>query len=463
MQSQSELTEGATMTTLKTLILSMSQQTSYDHGLTESDIDEGELRGDKSLPVVDALWRWGPLTIDQLQRQTGLSRASVSGLLGRLTRAGWVLPHQPDDESQAADRARSGTEDTARRSPPGRPPRLHALAGSKAAILGIEVEGERMQLVVAGLDMKPWDRGERRKDVPAGESAERAMGELRRLVDETLADLHLDRERIIGAGVSLPAPIDQRAGRVGRTTTLPGWVGLPAKQRIEDCLWGIPAEVDNDANAGALAELEVGAARGRRDVVYVKVATGIGCGLVLDGRLYRGHLGTAGELGHVVMDPGGLICDCGNRGCLGNVAAAGGLFELLRLTHAGRLEQAAASQEERLALVIEWAHLGDRACVRALQEAADKLALALGNLCSLLNPELVVVSGTLSTAGDLLLEPLRSSLSRYTSPHVVKTPDVVVSQCGPSVGVTGALVMVRRARNDRMTRRLSKLLEAEVS
>ena len=132
--------------------------------------------------------------------------------------------------------------------------------------------------------------------------------------------------------MGLPGPIEQREGTVGSTAILPGWIGMTAaaemRRRLE-----IPVMVDNDANLGALAEAAFGAGRDAGDLIYLKVSAGIGAGLILNGRLYRGSAGLAGELGHVLVDPDGIVCRCGNRGCLETVAATGALVDLLRRSH----------------------------------------------------------------------------------------------------------------------------------
>ena len=152
------------------------------------------------------------------------------------------------------------------------------------------------------------------------------------LVVETLADAGVARETVIGAGMGLPGPIDQGDGTVGSSAILPGWIGMTAAAELRRRL-DIPVMVDNDANLGALAEAAFGAGRDAGDLIYLKISSGIGAGLILNGRLYRGSAGLAGELGHVLVNPDGIVCRCGNRGCLETVAATGALVDLLRRSH----------------------------------------------------------------------------------------------------------------------------------
>jgi len=166
---------------------------------------------------------------------------------------------------------------------------------------------------------------------------------------------------------------------------------------------GMPVVVDNDANLGALAETVWGAGRGCSDLVYVKAATGIGAGLVLGGRLYRGATGAAGELGHLPVDEAGAICRCGNRGCLETVASPVAVAGLL-----------SRSRGENVSLpdLLELVRNGDRGACRAVADAGEAVGAALAGAVNLLNPELVIIGGDLAATGDILLDPLRAAIHR---------------------------------------------------
>ena len=140
-----------------------------------------------------------------------------------------------------------------------------------------------------------------------------------------LQEAGIDRSQVIAAGVGIPGPIDHATGSVASSTILPGWSGVSAARELEQLLQ-IPVRVDNDANLGALGEVTYGAGQGLSDVVYVRLTSGIGSGLILGGRLHHGANGFAGELGHVQVRPEGIVCRCGNRGCLETVAAGDALL-----------------------------------------------------------------------------------------------------------------------------------------
>jgi predicted NBD/HSP70 family sugar kinase len=168
-------------------------------------------------------------------------------------------------------------------------------------------------------------------------------------------------------------------------------------------------------------------------MAYVMLAEGIGAGLVLGGRLYRGAGGTAGEIGHVLVDAQGPICRCGNRGCLETYAAAGALIDLLRASHGADL-----TLERMVALAVE----GDPACQRVIDDAARIVGGVIAALCNQFNPERIVVGGKLSEVGELLLAPMRESVRRYAIPAAAERVELVTGALGERAELLGALVLV---------------------
>jgi predicted NBD/HSP70 family sugar kinase len=195
----------------------------------------------------------------------------------------------------------------------------------------------------------------------------------------------------------------------------------------------IPVMVDNDANLGALAEAAFGAGRDAGDLIYLKVSSGIGAGLILNGRLYRGSHGLAGELGHVLVDPDGIVCRCGNRGCLETVAATGALVDLLRRSH---------GEDLTVQDMLTAARGGDVGCRRVIQDAGRALGQVVATLLNVLNPELLVVGGDLAAAGDLLLDGVRESVGRAALPEASRGAEVVAGVLGDRAQVLGALALV---------------------
>jgi predicted NBD/HSP70 family sugar kinase len=205
----------------------------------------------------------------------------------------------------------------------------------------------------------------------------------------------------------------------------------------------VPVHIDNDANLGALAESVLGAGRDAREMVYVMLSSGIGAGLVLGGRLHRGSRGTAGEIGHVLVNEQGALCRCGNRGCLETYAGVGALLELLRPAHG----------ELTVERMLELAADGDPACRRALADAARTVGQVLAALCNQLNPDRVVVGGTLSPAAELLLEPMRDMVHRYSIPAAADDAQIVQGALGERAELLGALILVVGQSDRALSRR----------
>ena len=188
------------------------------------------------------------------------------------------------------------------------------------------------------------------------------------MVRALAARSELSVEELQAVGMCIPAPLDRRSARI-RTGIMPGWQGLLPGEELERRL-GVPVHADNDANLGALAELHHGIARGRHDVIYLKVASGVGAGIILGGRLHRGASGIAGEIGHVQVGEDGHVCRCGNRGCLETMVSAARLLELLQPAYDTPL-----TMERLLALDVE----GDAGVRRVLTDAGRTIGRAVAD------------------------------------------------------------------------------------
>jgi predicted NBD/HSP70 family sugar kinase len=212
---------------------------------------------------------------------------------------------------------------------------------------------------------------------------------------------------------------------------LPGWVGVPAAQLASEH-FERPVEVDNDANLGVLAEHTWGAGQGCRDLAYLKLSDGVGAGLFLDGRLYRGRNGTAGEIGHTTFDEFGTVCRCGNRGCLETIVAARCVIDLLESRFGPGLT---------IADVVGRAQAGDTACARVLSDTGRQAGVAVANLCNLFNPERILIGGELALAGELILAPMRESVRRCGIPSSTQDLTIELAALGSRGPVLGALAL----------------------
>jgi glucokinase len=227
---------------------------------------------------------------------------------------------------------------------------------------------------------------------------------------------------------------------------LPGWKNVPLKRLIEEAL-SITAFLENDANAAALGEHRFGAGRGVQNMIYVTASTGIGGGLILNGQLYSGATGAAGEIGHMTVLPWGPYCGCGNRGCLEALASGTAIArdgrELVRRGVPTLIAELAAGNPERVTakLVAEAADRGDIEAQEILTEAMTYLGMGMANLVNLFNPELIVIGGGLTNMGEGLFGPVRRAIERRAFPAAARAAQVVPAELGDDVGVLGAVAV----------------------
>jgi predicted NBD/HSP70 family sugar kinase len=383
---------------------------------SESSGSLESLRERNRTRVLDAMRELGVASRAAIARHTGLSRSTVSSLVSELQAAGLVVDRRDRHEPQ---------EKTS-----GRPPLLIALDRSAGIAVGIDF-GKR-HLAVAAADLSHTILAESRREMPEGYDSHSGIDDATVLVDEVLDSAGVDRGSVIGVGMGLPGPINLETGTVGSSAILPGWVGMQVAKQMSERL-GLPVLVDNDANLGALSELHWGAGRGSSNLAYLKVSTGIGAGLVIDGRLFRGSSGTAGEIGHTMIDETGPICRCGSRGCLETLAAGPAIVEVLRPS---------LGEDLSIEQVLEQAANGDTGCRRAIGDAGRYIGSALADLCNLVNPQRIVVGGSIGTVGDVLLDPMREALRHRAIPSAGTDVEIVPSALGDRAELLGTVALV---------------------
>ncbi len=256
---------------------------------------------------------------------------------------------------------------------------------------------------------------------------------------------HVSVEGLLGVGVSAAGPIDAATGVISNAPNLPGWRNVPLASLLTEQL-GVPVLLENDANAAAVAEHTFGAGRGSRQMIYITISTGIGGGIIVDGRLYRGAAGAAGEIGHVMLVPDGPLCGCGQRGCLEALAsgtsmarearaavAAGNSPALQRIADEGRELTAEA--------VSEAAAGGDPAAAEIIASAAQWLGMGLVVLVHLFNPERIIIGGGASNIGEPLLGPAESTMRRHAFPAMAGAVQVLQARHTDQAGVLGAAAL----------------------
>jgi len=376
------------------------------------------LRRSNRAAVIDELRIRGPLTRAELAEHTGLSRTTVSNLLGDLIGRGMVTD---GSESTAVPDAPRGS---------GRPSRKVRLDVSAGVAVSVDIGARHLAVAIGDLGhrvlARRWIPLEHGHDVESGLEAASV------LVDELLAEAGIERKFVIGTAVGLPAPITQPDEIVASSNILPGWAGVQLANELTQRL-GMTAVVDNDANLGALAEAKWGAGAGGEQVAYIKVATGIGAGLIHDGRLFRGVAGTAGEIGHMTVAEDGPVCRCGNRGCLELYAGGEAILSAV---------QESEPDVETVDRLVDLALEGDQRCKRVIADSGRHIGVAIASLVNLLGPDRVVVGGELSRAGEILLDPLRTAVSRSAVQAAHEAVEIVAGELGPDAEVLGGLLLV---------------------
>lgn len=273
----------------------------------------------------------------------------------------------------------------------------------------------------------------RRQEATSREGFAAVLGQIARLVGQAVRDAGVEPAALAGVAIACPGPVDPQAGFVYRPPNLPGWGDEPLVARAAEVL-GLPVRIGNDADCAALGEWAFGAGRGSRHMVYVTVSTGVGGGLILDGQLWTGTC-SAGEVGHVQVDPDGPTCGCGRTGCL-EAVASGPAIARRHASLAGLAEPLDAVQ------VFARARAGDPSARRAVEEAAAALGRALGGLVNVLAPERIVLGGGVALGGhDLLLPPLCRELERAAFPLPRARLTVHLAELGADAGLLGASLL----------------------
>ncbi len=284
-------------------------------------------------------------------------------------------------------------------------------------IIGVDIGGTKCAVCVADTSGNILHRyGE-----PTGgddRSPEEILASLSAGVDRLLIENGINRSRLLGAGVSCGGPLDTTTGIIYAPPNLPRWQAVPVKRLIEEHL-KVPVRVENDANATALAEWKFGAGIGARNLVFMTMGTGIGGGIIADGRLIHGANDLAGELGHQTVLINGPLCGCGKRGCLEALASGPSIARLAKdSTRQGRnrvvLPMAGGRVEDITARhIVESAKQSDPFALAILEEAGTYMGLGIANIIQILNPEVVILGTIAVHAGDLILEPIRRAVGEY--------------------------------------------------
>lgn len=369
----------------------------------------GALRAANRASIVRVLRHVGWATRAELVEHTGLSRATVSSVLTELSERG-LITERP----------------LARPRGHGRPPARVGLNKSAGSAIAVDI-GVRHVAVAVG-DLSHSILAERWTTVPRGHTAAGGTQLVLSSIEEAVAQSGVDPEELVGAAISIAAPVAGNSGPLAVSKVLPGWNESTLAERVA-ARWAIPVAIENDANLGALAEIIARPVADDVDVLYVKVASRIGLGIVRGNRILRGRNGYAGEFGHVTVRAEGELCWCGRRGCLELYAGGDGMLRRL-----GAGQPSIGS----IARLIDQASTSPQAG-QVVRDGAAMLARALADVAVVLDPARIVLGGELTALGDLLQEPIRRELESLPFGDAV---ELSVSPLGERASLVGALGLV---------------------
>jgi predicted NBD/HSP70 family sugar kinase len=356
-----------------------------------------------------------PNTQVNIAKFTELSQATVSGLVSELVQEN-ILRVDSGSDSERGKKLRIGAV--------------------RGVAVGIEVNHNGLTVAARRVDNASVEY--ETADFGTEQGSNAWLRESARLIRDLAAKTGLDTEHLVSIGLGIPAAIDPRTSTVTQVAASLDWdlTGDP-RYRFSDHFPHVPVIVDGEANLAAYGEYVYGAGRGVESMFFVKASTGLGAGLVTNGRIYRGRHGLSGEVGHLTMDVQGIVCRCGNRGCLETIVGGNRLVEQVRQAYSGYRMDLPTGLES----MIERAKAGDQVCTRVLQDASRTIGLALARVANLLNPDIMVLGGELGRASELLIEPASYEMELYA--HTSPTR-LVGSELGLLAGARGALAFALR-------------------
>jgi len=379
--------------------------------------------------LLEEVRRFGPISRADLAKSTRLSPPTVSALVDDLVTEVGLLRDVGIGMSKG-----------------GRPPILLQFNNEFGYLVGVDVGSRTLRVALADLQGKVLARDQVPTDATGGESI---IDQICEGVTAVFARTKRDQGKLYAVGVGAPGMTDVNTGRVISAVNLPGWVNLPLRDLLEARL-DAPVRVDNDANMAALGERWQGSARKVDDFVFLALGAGIGAGVVVGGRLHRGHHFYAGEISHMNLDYREWHADFGERGYLESHVGAAAIPEWQHarplVTPANDDAEPGRDRAAAAATIIAAARSGDSQAAAVLEQLAVYLGTAVANIVAVLDPQLVVFGGGLSHAGDLLLRPVRRVVSRI----VPNLPALAISSLGDDAQLMGAVYTAKETAEARL-------------
>jgi glucokinase-like ROK family protein len=405
-----------------------------DNGCGTQRADLHAIRAFNRLLILNYVRKHGPVARVAIARVLGLSRTTVSSIIDELLQARIVR------EGSFLNAAPQG----------GRRAILVHFEADAGHVLGIDIGRSHLTLIVTNLEASLIAQ----KTFPftVDQGAEAALQLVLSSVREFANEVGLCWENVIGIGVAIPGPLDAGRRCLNSVPHMPGWAGVNIWEVFHQ-EFAVPIWIDRDANMGAIGEHYCGAGQQHDDMAYIKIGTGIGSGLLLNGHIYRGHNGSAGEIGHLTIQENGTPCSCGNSGCLETVAVVpfivsdasqGRTLAQRQCTHhSTNVELVEPIQARRnLDEVLHAARQGEAASLAALEQAGAHIGVALASLINIFNPSAIIIDGGIARQGEIFLDSLQRSAAEASLPSAWQGTSIIAGSLGQLSVAIGAVYTV---------------------
>jgi len=325
----------------------------------------------------------------------------------------------------------------------GRRSKTFSLNGNLGLVAGVDIGATSIDLAIADFSGKSLVRFSEPATVKDGPI--KILGRACSLLEKMLKENDLSPEKMNGIGIGVPGPVDFSVGTLVSPPIMPGWDRYPIIQTVQQWFPSANVVVDNDVNVMALGEINQGAGKGVDNLIFVKIGTGIGAGIICEGNIYRGSSGCAGDIGHISVDKSGPLCHCGNRGCLEALAGGPAIAErALMAAQAGKSPILMRYYEMNGQVlhtedVGDAAREGDAVAIEVIRESGQYIGDVLASLVNFYNPEMIVIGGGVRNLGNLLLSSIRQTVLNRSTSLATRDLHIVFSETGPDAGVVGAV------------------------
>jgi glucokinase-like ROK family protein len=375
--------------------------------------------------LIDLVRKHGEFTKADLAIYTDFSRTKITNCIDSLLNQEIIVTNKDTEYSG------------------GRRSKTYSLNGNLGLVAGVDIGATSIDLEIADFSGKLLVRYAESASIKDGPI--KVLGRVCTQLEKLLLENNLSTGKVKGIGIGVPGPVDFSIGALVSPPIMPGWDAYPIIQTVQQWFPSANVVVDNDVNVMALGEINQGGGQGVDNLIFVKIGTGIGAGIVCEGKIYRGFRGCAGDIGHVGVDKFGPLCHCGNRGCLETVAAGPAIAErALLAAQAGKSAILMKHYEDNGMLlrtedVGDAAREGDATAIEVIRQSGQFIGDVLASLVNFYDPQMIVLGGGVSNLGNLLLSSIRQAVLQRSTPLATRDLQIVFSQIGADAGVLGAV------------------------